>query len=243
MFVDARGMPLYAYDGDVRGGKTLCATGPCGAAWRPLLAGQMANATGDFTVIDRDDGIQQWAYKGRPLFTYVDDIEVGDANGNGIDRKFHLAMLERYFLPPGVVIVPNESKGGILATADGKTLYARDRIAFNGTGGHSARGGDRGNPALGLTIGVSGCDLDCTHTWHPLIAAPDAQPSGYWSLMSRQDGPRQWAYQGYALYTYSGDTKPGEMTGQDVYDLVVNDGPSVADPRHGLGLYWRTTAP
>jgi predicted lipoprotein with Yx(FWY)xxD motif len=243
VLVDSRGLPLYAYDGDVKDGKTVCASGPCGPEWRPLLAGQLANAIGDFTVINRDDGIQQWAFKGRPLFTYVNDIEVGDANGNGVDRKFRLAMLERYFLPPGVIIIPNESKGGILATADGKTLYARDRVGFNGTGGHSARGGDRGNPALGLTIGVSGCDADCTHTWHPLIAQANAQPSGYWSLMKRDDGSQQWAYQGYALYTFDGDKKPGDMTGQDIYNLAVNDGGKVADPRHGLGLYWRTTAP
>jgi predicted lipoprotein with Yx(FWY)xxD motif len=243
VLVDARGMPLYAYDGDVKSGRTECASGPCGEEWRPLLAGQLANPVGDFTVIDRDDGIAQWAFKGRPLFTYVNDIEVGDANGDGVDRKFQLAMLERYFLPPGVVIIPNESKGGILATADGKTLYARDRVGFNGTGGHSARGGDRGNPALGLTIGVSGCDADCAQTWRPLIAAAGAKPSGYWTLMTRDDGARQWAYQGYALYTYSGDRKPGDMTGQDIYDLVVNDGDQIADARQGLGLYWRTTAP
>ena len=143
-----------------------------------------------------------------------------------------------------MTIRPNESKGGLLTTADGKTLYARDRVSFNGTGGHSARGGDRGNPDTGLTIGLSGSDADCMNTWQPLIAAADAQPSGYWMLLPRDDGKKQWAYQGYALYTYAGDKKPGDTIGQDTYNLIVNDGPEkLADARHGLGLYWRTTSP
>ena len=243
VLVDSRGMPLYAFDGDVAGGKPQCAAGPCGSQWQPLLAGQLANPIGDFTVINRADGIQQWAYKGNALFTYTGDVDLGDANGKGVDGKLHLAMIEQYFMPQGVTIIPNEKKGGLLATADGKTLYARDRITFNGTGGHSARGGDRGNPTVGMTIGAGGCDADCARQWHPLTAPVDAKPSGYWSLMKRDDGTQQWAYQGYALYTYDGDKKPGDTTGQDIYNLAVNDGPKVADARFGLGLYWRTTAP
>lgn len=241
--VDPEGRVLYAFDGDVGNGKPECEKGPCSSDWRPLEAGQLANPTGDFTIIGRADGIQQWAYKGRPLFTYAKDVEIGDANGTGVDRKLEVAMVERYFMAPGVSIIPNEKKGGLLTNANGMTLYARDRVSFNGTGGHSARGGDRGNPDTGLTIGLSGCDADCTHTWVPLKAAPDAKPTGYWMLMKRDDGSEQWAYQGYALYTYTGDRKPGDTIGQDTYNLVVNDGEKVADARHGLGLYWRTTSP
>jgi predicted lipoprotein with Yx(FWY)xxD motif len=244
VIVDAHGMPLYLYDGDVKTGKVECASGPCGREWRPLTTGQLSNAIGDFTVIDREDGIQQWAYKGYPLFTYSGDSDLGDANGQGADKNFQIAMIEHYFLPPGVKIILNERKGGLLASADGKTLYARDRISFNGTGGHSARGGDRGNPMVGMTIGLSGCDGDCTKSWIPLLADKDAQPSGYWMLMDRPDGTRQWAYQGYAVYNYTGDRKPGDTIGQDTYNLAVNDGPDkVADARHGMGLYWRTTSP
>jgi predicted lipoprotein with Yx(FWY)xxD motif len=243
VLVDSRGMPLYAFDGDVKSGKVACASGPCGAEWQPLLAGQLANPTGDFTIVDRDDGIQQWAYRGHPLFTYTNDVEVGDANGKGVDAKLQLAMIERYFLPPGVTVIPNEAKGGLLATTDGKTLYARDRVRFDGTGGHSARGADRGVPVLGMTVGTSGCDGDCLKEWKPFLAAADAQPSGYWTLMKRDDGTQQWAYQSYAVYTFTGDKKPGDMIGQDIYNLKVGDGQQMADARYGMGLYWRVTPP
>ena len=62
-------------------------------------------------------------------------------------------------------------------------------------------------------------------------------------LMKRDDGAMQWAYQGYALYTYSGDRKPGDMIGQDTYSLKVSDGTQIADARHGMGLYWRVSSP
>ena len=239
--VDKNGMPLYAYDGDVTDGK--CGQTACGADWKPLLAGQLANAMGDFTIVSRADGIQQWAYKGHPLFTYAGDMDLGDANGATVDKHFQIAGIERYYIPNEVKIIPNERKGGLLADNSGKTLYARDRVRFDGTGGHAARGADRGIPMLGLTIGTSGCDADCTKDWHPLIAGADAKPSGYWMLMKRDDGAMQWAYQGYALYTYSGDHKPGDMIGQDTYSLKVTDGTQIADARHGMGLYWRVTSP
>ncbi len=244
VIVDTHGLPLYLYDGDVKSGKVQCGNTACAPEWRPLTTGQLSNPIGDFTIVSRDDGIQQWAYKGNPLFTYAGDVDLGDANGQGVDKHFQIAMVEHYFLPPGVKIILNERKGGLLANAEGRTLYARDRISFNGTGGHSARGGDRGNPMVGMTIGLSGCDADCTKTWVPFIAAKDAQPSGYWMLMDRDDGSKQWAYQGYAVYNYTGDRKAGDTVGQDTYNLAVNDGADkVADARHGMGLYWRTTSP
>jgi predicted lipoprotein with Yx(FWY)xxD motif len=154
--VDKNGMPLYAYDGDVTSGK--CGEAACGDSWKPLLAGQLANAMGDFTIISRADGIQQWAYKGHPLFSYAGDMDLGDANGIGVDKHFEIAGIERYYIPSEVKIIPNERKGGLLADSSSKTLYARDRVRFDGTGGHAARGADRGVPMLGMTIGTSGCD-------------------------------------------------------------------------------------
>jgi len=239
--VDSRGMPLYAYNGDITSGK--CGDAACPKDWTPLLAGQLANTMGDFSIVTRQDGIQQWAYKGHPLFTYSGDLDLGDANGINADPHFQIVEIEHYFMPAGVKIVSNERRGGLLADNNGMTLYARDRIRFDGTGGHAARGADRGIPMLGMTIGTSGCDADCSTEWHPLIAPADAKPSAYWSLMKREDGQMQWAYQGYALYTYSGDKKPGDMIGQDTYSLKVSDGEQLADARHGMGLYWRVTSP
>ena len=78
-WIDAKGMTLYTFDKD-SGGKSAC-NGPCATNWPPLMAGADAKAAGDWTVITRDDGSKQWAYKGKPLYTWVKDTKPGDNDG------------------------------------------------------------------------------------------------------------------------------------------------------------------
>jgi predicted lipoprotein with Yx(FWY)xxD motif len=66
------------------------------------------------------------------------------------------------------------------------------------------------------TAGVSNCNDKCATAWPPLIAAADAKPMGDWTIVTRQDGSKQWAYKGMALYTWIKDTKPGETSGDGV---------------------------
>ena len=67
----ANGMTLYTFDRDpVGGGKSVC-NGPCAANWPPLAAGADAKASGDWSIVTRDDGTKQWAYKGAPLSMVV----------------------------------------------------------------------------------------------------------------------------------------------------------------------------
>ncbi|MBB4867224.1 putative lipoprotein with Yx(FWY)xxD motif [Pseudomonas nitritireducens] len=89
MMVDAKGMTLYTYDKD-SGGKSACA-GQCAENWPPLSAGADAKAMGDWTVIKRDDGTHQWAYKGKPLYTFVKDMAAGDMSGEGKMGAWHMA--------------------------------------------------------------------------------------------------------------------------------------------------------
>ena len=50
--------------------------------------------------------------------------------------------------------------------------------------------------------------------WQPVRASALALPVGEFSIIKRkEDGARQWAYRGEALYTYSGDYAPGEVNG------------------------------
>ena len=69
MLADSRGMTLYVFDKDSAGsGKSAC-NGPCATNWPPLPAADADKASGDWSVIVRDDGRRQWAYKGWPLHT------------------------------------------------------------------------------------------------------------------------------------------------------------------------------
>jgi predicted lipoprotein with Yx(FWY)xxD motif len=87
---DHNGMTLYTFDKD-SGGKSAC-NGPCAGNWPPLAATSDAKAEGDYTVIKRDDGSAQWAYKGKPLYTFVKDTKAGDAAGEGLNgNTWHIA--------------------------------------------------------------------------------------------------------------------------------------------------------
>ena len=80
-FTDSAGMSLYTYTRDMPGYSNC--NGPCAEAWPPFLAGQGGAASGDWTVIRRDDGKDQWAYKGAALYRYSKDARPGDATGDG----------------------------------------------------------------------------------------------------------------------------------------------------------------
>ncbi|NLH79490.1 MAG: hypothetical protein GX458_01425 [Phyllobacteriaceae bacterium] len=75
------GMSLYTFAKDA-GGKAAC-NGQCATNWPPLMAGADAKAMGEWTVITRDDGSKQWAYKGKPLYAWVKDGKPGDTTGDG----------------------------------------------------------------------------------------------------------------------------------------------------------------
>ncbi len=89
VLVDAKGMTLYSFDNDV-GGKSAC-NGPCAANWPPLTASGYAAGMGDWSVVTRDDGTRQWAYKGKPLYSWSKDAKPGDTTGDGFNGKWHAA--------------------------------------------------------------------------------------------------------------------------------------------------------
>jgi predicted lipoprotein with Yx(FWY)xxD motif len=80
--VDAKGMTLYTTGNDTIPGKSTC-SGPCATNWPPLTAAADASPMGDWTIVTRDDETKQWAYKGKPLYTYRTDAKQGDVTGNG----------------------------------------------------------------------------------------------------------------------------------------------------------------
>jgi predicted lipoprotein with Yx(FWY)xxD motif len=87
--VDGKGMTLYIFDRDTAG-KSSC-NGACITNWPALTAAADAKPSGDWTVVTRDDGAKQWAYKGKPLYTFAKDGKPGDATGDGVNNVWHVA--------------------------------------------------------------------------------------------------------------------------------------------------------
>ncbi len=91
VIANAAGMTLYTFDKDAAGsGKSVC-NGGCATNWPPLMAVGEAKAAGDYSVVTRDDGGKQWAYKGKPLYLWIKDQKPGDKTGDGFNNVWHAA--------------------------------------------------------------------------------------------------------------------------------------------------------
>ncbi len=87
------------------------------------------------------------------------------------------------------------SKGTVLTDAAGRTLYwfAKD------------------------TMSKSNCNGSCATYWPPVLGTPAAAagtvlPHGF-ATIKRADGRTQATYDGHPLYTYTGDTAAGQVSG------------------------------
>ena len=91
VLVGANGMTLYTFDKDAAGsGKSVC-NGACATNWPPLTA-TMAPSGEGYSLIKRDDGAQQVAYKGKPLYYWSKDAKPGDRTGDGFNNAWRAAM-------------------------------------------------------------------------------------------------------------------------------------------------------
>ena len=88
VLTNTAGMTLYTFDKD-EGGKSAC-NGPCAAIWPPLMAGADAKGSGDWSIVTRDDGAKQWAYKGKPVYLWAKDTKPGDKTGDGFNSVWHV---------------------------------------------------------------------------------------------------------------------------------------------------------
>lgn len=91
VLTNSSGMTLYTFDKDALGsGKSVC-NGPCATNWPPLMASGMDTSSGDWTVVVRDDGGRQWAYKGRPVYLWIKDTKPGDRTGDRVNNVWTIA--------------------------------------------------------------------------------------------------------------------------------------------------------
>lgn len=91
VLVGPSGMTLYTFDRDAAGsGKSVC-NGPCATNWPPLMAPASAAAMGDWSIVTRDDGSRQWAFKGKPVYYWAKDAKPGDRTGDGVNNVWRIA--------------------------------------------------------------------------------------------------------------------------------------------------------
>jgi predicted lipoprotein with Yx(FWY)xxD motif len=96
--------------------------------------------------------------------------------------------------PPSVKIVKSGDASMLTGAGTGMTLYVYD-------------------PDTG---GKATCNGGCAVAWPPLAADASAKPVGKYTIVTRDDGSLQWAYDGRPLYFWRNDKAPGDTTGDGV---------------------------
>jgi predicted lipoprotein with Yx(FWY)xxD motif len=86
---DVTGRALYVFGQDTAG-QSNC-TGDCNRSWPAFLASREAPNHPLLSVIKRDDGAIQWAYRGQPLYYFAGDRAATDMNGDGMGGVWHAA--------------------------------------------------------------------------------------------------------------------------------------------------------
>ena len=91
MLTGGNGMTLYTFDKDAAGsGKSVC-NGPCATNWPPFHAKDGDTASGDYSIITRDDGKKQWALNGKPVYFFARDTKPGERSGDNFNNVWRLA--------------------------------------------------------------------------------------------------------------------------------------------------------
>lgn len=111
----------------------------------------------------------------------------------GIAASLTLALLGAYSSTASAQVM---TEGGVLVGPNKMTLYTFD----NDVGGS----------------GKSVCNGPCATNWPPLMAADTDKAMGDFSVITRDDGKKQWAAKGKPLYYWVKDSKPGDKTGDGV---------------------------
>jgi predicted lipoprotein with Yx(FWY)xxD motif len=216
-------------------------------AWVPAYAPQLARNIGDFTVITREDGKRQWAYQNKPLFSFREDYSASDINGLLEQKDAEVALSHRHYMPPEMNIGVLDFRGPIMTTSKGMTVYTQTRYKVQ-YGGRETRDGFRVPYAEAKVVNTKGCATEeCLAQWKPVVAPANAQSSGFWEVMKREDGTRQWAYKGAALYTFVEDKLPGDDRGNNRHEVHFGDPEGKRDlaltggddkGATGSGFYW-----
>ena len=222
------GFTLYTYALDERN-KSICA-GSCESTWKPVIAPTLARASGDWTLVARPDKSRQWAFKGKPVYTNVNDLEPATTSLYGTGNTNWQVLLAHPIpkLPSGFTIQLT-GIGKRYANALGKTLYAFSCVqqANNGEGGVYC---DDPADASVWWRATCGPVERCADTWRPVVADKNATPVGnIWTIvtlpkpwapvraMNDSDSDiKVWAYRGKPLFTYKYEDEAGMIEGEDI---------------------------
>lgn len=212
----------------------------CTKTWTPVTAPASAQAQGDWSIFERTPGVRQWAFRKKPLYTYVLDTETSSLQGGDVPG-WRVAYTQTAPAAPKGFTEQDTDIGIVLADSKGMTIYT-----YN-CGDDSADQLDCSFPdspqSYRLAICGGGKVERCLRDWPYVTAAADAKsPNRTWTVMTidpmtghrAQDGQqgalKVWAYRGIPVYTHYRDKQPGDYTG--------NANGEFGGGRNGFRAFW-----
>ncbi|MFE2297427.1 SCO0930 family lipoprotein [Streptomyces sp. NPDC059445] len=209
VLTDGAGFTLYRFDKDTAEPPKSSCDGDCAKAWPPVPAEGAEAATGvDKALlgeVTRTDGTKQLTIGGWPMYRYAKDTKAGDTNGQNVGgtwfasapdgKKATLASL------PGLSVRKDPKLGDIIVDKNGMTVYRFMK--------------DQAWP-----VSKSACTGACLEKWPAVAPVDEADTKGVKKkgLMpfTRPDGLKQMTVNCWPIYTFSGDSAPGDTNGQGV---------------------------
>lgn len=198
LLTDSTGRSLYVQARDVPNTGAVANLGEVGRFYPPFYAESVAGGNGinvsEFGYLTRADGKRQTTFRGWPLYYYLNDKAPGDAKSQGANNITFLAKPDYT-----VMVRENTTRGIYLSDTMGAALLVRD--GDTATGPAPGYAPFRAFPALGPA---------------PLVQAADfAETVG-------PSGEPQTTYRGQPLFSYSGQSRPGAITGDtDGYRPII----------------------
>ncbi|MFE4534452.1 SCO0930 family lipoprotein [Streptomyces scopuliridis] len=219
VLTDSEGFTLYRFDKDTASPPRSNCEGDCVKAWPVVAAGDAKAAAGtDATLlgeITRADGTRQLTVDGWPMYRYAKDTSPGDANGQGVGGTWFASAPDGKKAAvagsgtgaeatpadlPGLSVRKDPKLGDIVVDSKGMTVYRFTK--------------DSAWPMK------SACTGACLEKW-PVVAPVEKNDTegiikkGFVTF-DRPDGIKQQSIDCWPIYTFAGDTKPGDTNGQGV---------------------------
>ncbi|MCT9090325.1 SCO0930 family lipoprotein [Streptomyces sp. ASQP_92] len=215
---DSAGFTLYRFDKDTASPPKTNCEGDCAKAWPAVPADGVSAAAGTdaskLGSVTRADGSKQLTIGGWPMYRYAKDTNPGDTNGQNVGGTWHAAAPDgkkaqaqaQAEAPaqaaagamPGLSVRKDAKLGDIIVDARGMTVYRFKK--------------DSAWPMK------SACTGACLEKW-PVVAPVEKNDTKGIALkgfvtFDRPDGVKQQSITCWPVYTFTGDSKPGDTNGQ-----------------------------
>jgi predicted lipoprotein with Yx(FWY)xxD motif len=221
MILNDKNYSVYTSDRD--GAEKSNCTDACARTWVPIIASAMAVAQGEWTTFERSPGVRQWAFRKKPVYTYARDIRTWSQQGSD-QPGWHNVFTQVSPPPPKGFGVMDNEVGEVIVSPEGKTVYtytcgddSKDQLACDHPGTPQAYrfaicGGGKVERCLRRWPYIPAADgvTSTSRTWSVVTVDPN---TGRHAKAGQPGALNVWAYRGRPVFTFEGDTEPGNING------------------------------